>query len=183
MLFSITCKWLLVAITVLALSVTSSLSASAHTPDGHREHYTIGGDACSTRNPAVKSIRRINGSLRNVSEQNTFNIACPIPAITLRPEVLPGDSFHPRTDISVFIFFHNSGTEAQSLRCKFSVGNSVEGAGTEIIHPDGLDDIGFTFEEVYSDKVLISPLTATCLLPPHTEIKSVNVFYSEPELE
>ena len=147
-----------------------------------------------THNPAVRKIRRIEGSLKNISETNTFNVACPIITKFHQPADVPGDSVHPLADIRVRIdyFYPSSPGYAPSGAsvCVFSrnIGVTtlsgeksekvrVQASLPELSGTGSFSSAEHTFEDV-SRFPLASPLYVSCTLPPLAEIRLISVGHS-----
>jgi hypothetical protein len=182
-------------IVLSAIGLTSSLAA-AQTQE-FDDVFAYGGDMCHTHNPAVRKIRRIEGSLKNISDTNTFNVACPIITKFHQRADVPGARAHPLVDIRVRIdYFYPASARyapfAASI-CVFSrniglttlPGETSEKVRVQASLPESsgtgsFSSVEHTFEDV-SRFPLASPLYVSCTLPPLAEIRLISVRHSVSE--
>jgi hypothetical protein len=102
-----------------ALSIISI--CSLETMDARADEagvFVLGGDTCHVRNPTTRNaagLRRIDGTLKNISEELTATVFCPIP-LTFPVEGLNQELFG--ADIGISVSFLNSNPLRQAFECE-----------------------------------------------------------------
>ncbi|MEH6519188.1 MAG: hypothetical protein V7742_21110, partial [Halioglobus sp.] len=150
-----------------------------------RKQYThiLGGDTCHVRNSTNKhaaSLRKVDGTIENISDDLTATISCPIPiTYSTYNEWMQG------TEFAIFIgeievFFLNSlPSEERIFKCKFFGANpddAIHGVwGSANILSNATGSIEF-FQQIVGvsgfNEVPRRP-TITCGLPPKSSLLSI----------
>ena len=180
------CMRLIPAVLIYSIFGVSTLASSVALAqrDDAWDHFAYGGDNCHTRNPTVKDIRRIGGSLKNISEVSPFNVTCPLIVKGQRSTYRPGDNELP-VNIWIQVEFKNSHTSMQSFSCKFTGPEgdgppSIRGGTEKVQIPSGEGGgVSFIFDEVNSDALFRLPPRVECKLPPLSEIRTVSVLVED----
>lgn len=152
------------------------------------EVYAFGGEVCQTRNPAIKNVRRVNGTLMNISESNTFNVSCPIFSKTQEYE-----GPESTVDLEVTLYFSNLNSLEKEVRCVFSelVWTGVSHVKKrEVVHMPGNSGAGpggfiryayenFSYGGLHEESDGMPHVS--CKLPPQTKIIMIEVLSLKPE--
>lgn len=153
---------------------------------GKQYTHMVGGDECDVRNPATKNaaaLRKVDGTIKNTSDDLTATISCPIP-VTYEAVVGPGGL---NTDIEIF-FLNSHPTEEQKFNCNYSGYIPEGGVGGGIVfvrywNSSNIDSVGEGSVQFKSgegenlDAFVVGNLgsftrrpTITCGLPPKSTI-------------
>lgn len=169
---------------VLAFTLLMSILLPAKAVAQYFNYFftgAVGGDTCNVRNPTTAnaaSLRKVDGTIENISDDLTATISCPIP--------IPHEAENPNQHLEITInrlraFFVNSHSEEQNFKC------SVTAAGDKIIWnsvdlpmstvPLFIEFSGFELRRseyafgIYTPR----PPVITCGLPPNSALLSVLV--------
>ena len=173
---SLTSTYIL-ALTLL-ISIVLPTKALAHDL-GETYTYLLGGDTCHVVNPAsgnAASLRKVDGTIENISDDLTATISCPIPIMYDRA---------PNTPLSfsggIEIFFLNSHSSGeQKFRCNaysftFLSGGVNRKWNSVDILSDATGSIEFSVSSDFYPTSGVVPRrpTITCGLPPKSALLSI----------
>ena len=168
----------LLALTLL-ISIVLPTKALAHEYESLYT-YVLGGDTCHVRNTTTKnaaSLRKVDGMLKNISDDLTTMVSCPIPITYEDNHELNLYS----ADIEIF-FLNSHSSEEQKFRCNVFSGspwgeqrdwNSVDipGHGPE---SDRIGSIEFSdLSRIVYTYIAPGRATITCGLPPKSTLISI----------